>query len=44
MVKQESGTSRQFVLPGIDAVALLCSIHVSSDALDSCVKRGVRMA
>ena len=43
MVKQESGTTR-VPLAGIDALVLLGSGQVSSDALAACVKRGVRVA
>ena len=43
MVKQESGTTR-IPLAGIDAVVLLGSGQVSSDALAACVQKGVRVA
>ena len=43
MVKQESGTTR-IPLAGIDAVVLLGSGQISSDALAACVQRGVRVA
>ena len=43
MVKQESGTTR-IPLAGIDAVVLLGSGQVTSDALAACVSRGVRVA
>ena len=43
MVKQESGTTR-IPLAGIDAVVLLGSGQVTTDALAACVKRGVRVA
>ena len=43
MVKQESGTTR-IPLAGIDAVVLLGSGQVTSDALAACVRRGVRVA
>lgn len=43
MVKQESGTTR-IPLAAIDAVVLLGSGQVTSDALAACVKRGVRVA
>ena len=43
VVKQEAGTTR-VPLAGIDALVLLGSGQVSSDALAACVKRGVRVA
>lgn len=43
MVRQESGTTR-IPLAAIDAVVLLGSGQVTTDALAACVKRGVRVA
>ena len=43
MVKQESGSTR-IPLAGIDAVVLLGSGQVTTDALAACAKRGVRVA
>ena len=43
MVKQETGTTR-IPLGAIDAVMLLGSGQVTTDALAACVKRGVRVA
>ena len=43
MVKQEAGTTR-IPLAGIDALVLLGSGQVTTDALAACVKRGVRVA
>ncbi len=43
VVMQEAGTTR-VPLAGIDALVLLGSGQVSSDALAACVKRGVRVA
>ena len=43
MVKQETGTTR-IPLASIDAVVLLGSGQVSTDALAACVKQGIRVA
>ena len=43
LVKQESGTTR-IPLAGIDAVVLLGSGQITSDALAACVRRDVRVA